>query len=174
MNTFFANGNRYYILTDNDAFPIARWTLYGKFTQMYLSGQEFQSMYNQFDLIEKDLDAYTKGKGGFTDVAVRVRAAKEHLKEFSKTRYDAGLYIATLFIVRDGENINEWKQAEADDKIQDWATEGYRVMDFLELAGKMLLAYQDALRRSAESLMTGEMEAALSDHSASPATDTNE
>lgn len=153
INIFPANGKKYYILADGDAFPIGRWMLWGKFTQQYLSGQDFQTMYNQLDTTERLLDGYTRGKTTFSDIVLHVRAGKEALKSLSAVRFDTGLYLATLFIVGEGENINEWTQAQADEKISDWQAEGYGATDFFDLSARMVIAYLAALKKLAEAMM---------------------
>ncbi|MDB4433154.1 hypothetical protein N9166_00260 [bacterium] len=50
------------------------------------------------------------------------------------SRYPAAYYICTLFIIREGEDLNSWNFEAADEKINDWVKENYRAVDFFGLA----------------------------------------
>jgi hypothetical protein len=150
---FQANGKTYRILSESDMFPISRWGLYSKFTAQYLSGQDFQGMYHTLSGINDTVNGYADRTKVFTDIVLSIKAAMEGLMEMSKVRFDSSLYLSTLFILSDGEDITEWSLADADIKIEDWSKEGYRVDDFFTLAGNMAVLYLKELRRLAD-LMT--------------------
>lgn len=153
LNVFEANGNKYYILGEEDAFPIERWGLYGAWTAQFLSGMSFQSMYNTVSKIRQMLDKYVEREIQFSEITLQAKASEEELIKTTEMRYDSGLYIATLFILKEGEDINVWTKAQADEKIMDWGKEGFGVGDFLSLAAHYAVAYQNALVGLSESLM---------------------
>lgn len=47
--------------------------------------------------------------------------------------WDFSLYAASLFITRKGEDLNEWTEAEAEEKVEDWRKEGIHEADFFFL-----------------------------------------
>jgi hypothetical protein len=50
------------------------------------------------------------------------------------SRYPAALYICTLFIVRENEDLSDWDFDLANEKIDDWVAENLAVVDFFGLA----------------------------------------
>jgi hypothetical protein len=48
------------------------------------------------------------------------------------------LLLCSLFVVREGENISEWSETEATEKIADWKRGGYDVADFFDLAWRLV------------------------------------
>lgn len=157
LNVFHANGTKYYILQESDSFPISRWEVYSRLTSQFLSGMDFNSMYGTLDKIEKMCSSLVTDKSvSFTDIIISLRAAKDNTRALSSARFDSALYLATLFVLAEGEDITTWSIAQADEKLTNWAMEGYGVADFFALAAHYCAAYHTQLQSTAAKIV-GEM-----------------
>jgi hypothetical protein len=81
---------------------------------MKATGDDWQK--NMNDLLRDCINNLDSFKGEFT------------------SRYPAAYYICTLFIIREGEDLNAWSFDQADEKINDWTAENIRAVDFFGLA----------------------------------------
>lgn len=145
LNVFEANGTKYYILTGQDAFPVSRFVHYAQLGAQFMAGAEMSNAYLQLQKLDKMLDDVAMQRARFSELNIHVRAQMKELEGLSVARYHTGFYIASLFIVREGEDIAKWTFAEADAKIADWAAEKYTGDDFFVLAAHFLAAYTDKL-----------------------------
>lgn len=146
LNVFEANGNKYYILTGQDAFPVSRFVHYAQLSAQFMAGATMANAYAQLAKMRQMLDDAAMQRGTtFTDIALHVGAQMKELEGLSEARYHTGFYIASLFIVREGEDISKWSFAEAEEKIGDWAAEKYTGDDFFGLAAHYLAAFSERL-----------------------------
>lgn len=146
LNVFNANGHKYYILTGKDAFPVSRFVNYAQLSAQFMAGATMTNAYAQLQKTGQMLDDVAMQRGTtFSDIAVHIRAQMKELEGLSEARYHTGFYIASLFIIREGEDITKWTFAEADEKIADWAAEKYSGDDFFGLAAHYLAAFSGIL-----------------------------
>ena len=160
QNFFHANEKKYYIITENDSFPLSRWGYFRKFAFQFMASVDFSGAYNNWAKMLQLCDEFAVSKSGYTELILHCRSAMEKTKELSEMRYDAALYIATLFIIREDESILEWSQAQADEKIEDWIKEGYGIEDFFLWSANFLDSYLNQLTLLIEQMATGVAEKA--------------
>ena len=132
--TFVANDQKYIILTGEEALGVNRWSAYEKLQSMLGFNTSIQSLVNQIHEIEQDLTKVMQGKSVLLQVVKRVSQLKDAIKGDIEGRFSKALYICTLFIIREGEDISKWSMSDAESKIDDWANEAIAINDFLTLA----------------------------------------
>lgn len=145
LNVFHANGNKYYILTPEDPFPVSRFGWFSKFSMQFMANADFTNAYQRRIKTRELLNAYAEREVKYTDLVLANEAEAEEIKKMSEMRYTPGLYMATLFIYRDGEDAAVWTMAQAEEKIEDWAAEGLGMNDFFLMSGSFVTAYTDLL-----------------------------
>ena len=145
LSVFEANGRKYYILTGADAFPVSRFVQYAQLSAQFMAGAEMTNAYAQLVRFDKMLDDVAMQRARFSDLALLVKSQMKELQGISEARYHTGFYLASLFIVREGEDISKWTFAEAEEKIADWSAEKYTGDDFFGLAAHYLAAYTEKL-----------------------------
>jgi len=147
LNVFTAGEKKFYILTPDDGFPVSRWTHYAKFNTMFMAAADMTNAYarrQKMDQMFEDLALQRNGVK-LSDIIVANRSEMKEIQGVSEARFETGLYMATLFIVAEGEDVTKWSFAEAEEKIQAWADEGYGAQDFFVLAAHYVAAYMEIL-----------------------------
>lgn len=133
-NKFPANGQKYTIRTAEDGIGVFRFSKLNQFGVIvggnitFAEYLEFLSDISELQLIDepaKVIKARTIEKCALQ---------KQKVQQFDQSRYEAALYMATIFIVREGEDLSTWNQTLAKQKIDDWNKEGYHEDDFFVLA----------------------------------------
>lgn len=132
--TFAANDQKYIILTGEEVLNVNRWSAYEKLQSMLGFNASIQSLVNQIHEIEQDLTKVMQGKSALLQVVKRLSQLKDAIKGDIEGRFSKALYICTLFIIREGEDISKWSMSDAEGKIEDWANESIAINDFLILA----------------------------------------
>lgn len=130
---FKANGTQYNIRTVEEGMGLYRWQLFSsKFFplsgidttlgQLRMWNQQALQEANKIGTQLQNLSELFKALANF-DEAVRR----------TDRNWDFSLYAATLFVTRKGENLDEWTEADAESKIEDWRKEGIHEADFFFL-----------------------------------------
>ena len=145
QNYFTAQGKTYYIFTEKDVFPMARWGYFRKFAFTFMANADFSNSYIAWDKMLSLCNDFAIGKSKYSELILNCEANKEEIKNLSEMRYDTALYLITLFIVTDGENVVEWTVAQAEEKIEAWKAEGYGIEDFFLLATAFITRYNEKL-----------------------------
>jgi hypothetical protein len=145
LNVFQANGNKYYILTPQDAFPVSRFGWFSKFAMQFMANADFTNAYQRRVKMRELLNDFAARRSEYTDLVLANEAEAEEVRKMSEMRYTPALYMATLFIYREGEDAAMWTMAQAEEKIEDWAAEGLGINDFFTLSGVFVAAYSDLL-----------------------------
>lgn len=136
---FMANGKKYYIRSVREGLGLVRY----KQMRMMLSVVGFNATYaDQLQALNRMIKAantlVTK-EPRLDNLFLEIENMKQAIQNADK-EWDFSLYAATLFIVRDGEDINTWNENLANEKIADWHAEGLHEFDFFTLV--MLYAMQ--------------------------------
>ena len=133
---FTANGTNYKILPIDEVFTVERMTAYQNINLMFSLAStpvEIHKAIQRYkDIIIRMCSVETKVKA--TDELIRHTYNLLDSFQNNTNRFPQGLYICTLFIIRENENISKWSFDLADEKINDWAAEGLNMVDFLGLA----------------------------------------
>jgi len=144
-NHFEAFGKKFYILTKDDLFPISRWGYFRKFAFQFMSSSDFTNAFTAWDKHLRLCNQFAVNKSNsgvtFTDLILNCEANKSAIKALSEMRYDMSLYLCTLFIVSEGEEISSWSTGIAEEKIECWIKEGYAIDDFFLIAIHFINTY---------------------------------
>ena len=160
---FTANGVRYTIRTADEGTTIERYTAMKKMGVALGFSSSFEALVREVEGVEGLLNTLVTKEPKLRDTFLRLNNLKRGILETSRTRYDLSLYYCTLFIVRDGEDLTQWVQAEQDEKIADWNAEGYDVHDFLRLGLSTVEGFTAVYARLYEQMANGLMEGPTTD-----------
>lgn len=133
--TFVANGNRYTILDAEDGLGIHRYNEMQK--RLILAQFGFTTFLEAYNYIESESKKIMTIQGeGATKIGVAnlVNHLKRSISEVDNARFNQVLYLCSLFVVGEGEDTTRFSIAEADKKIEDWASENYNAWDFFAIA----------------------------------------
>lgn len=130
---FMANGKRYHIISPEEGVGIDR---YSRFKQM-ISVVGFNATYTeQLEALNRMIAVYNRmaqGEKCAYEIALEIESMRKAITKTDKN-YDYAFYASTLFIMREGEKATDtWSEAEANEKIADWAEEGLMPEDFFLL-----------------------------------------
>jgi len=142
--TFEANEVTYKIRSADEGVSIARFNEYQKMSGMLGFGATFQKLYENITEAIKLANGVVSQSNTFTDLVLHLNGIREGIAEGSEERNSIALYICTLFIVREGEDLTTWSMEEARDKIDDWNREGYSAEDFFFLALNSVAGFKNA------------------------------
>lgn len=129
---FMANGVKYHIRTVGEGLGLVRY----KQMRMMLSIVGFNATYaEQVQALQRMIKAantlVTK-EPRLDNLFLEIENMKQAVQKADK-EWDYSLYAATLFILREGEDVNTWNESMANEKIADWQAEGLHEFDFFTL-----------------------------------------
>lgn len=129
---FTANGVKYYIRRPEEGIGMKR---YRELRRM-LSVVGFNATYSdQMASLARMVDAANSlvtAKPRLSDLFQEITNMQAAIKS-EERNWDFSFYAATLFIVTANEDLNEWSQAVAEEKIKNWHAEGLHEYDFFLL-----------------------------------------
>lgn len=133
---FEANGIEYTIRDPSEVMSGKRHVEFNRFGTIFAFGYDFASFIGHIQeakrlVIDADLkDSLTKMKP-----LLKLEAIEAAIIEASKMKYDAAVYLCSIFVTSKDENILEWDFDTQTEKIDNWLIkEGYGHSDFLSLA----------------------------------------
>lgn len=113
---------------------IRRWMEYEKLSIVVGFGKTFDAITTTLHDIEKLLGSDQP----FADIRVEsillVNGLRKSIVEMRKERYNYAMYLASVFVVREGDDPLVWEFDRATEYIQDWAAEGLSEQDFFTFA----------------------------------------
>lgn len=126
LNSFMANGIKYLVYPD---LSVERFEQYEILQCQVSWGVGFQELY---DSIVQAFNLLDKGRPASAGVVLNnvLTGVGRGLEK----RTSPALLLATLFVVREGENLATWDETLAIEKINDWKAEGYAAADFFSFA----------------------------------------
>lgn len=148
LKRFKANGNNYVINDISEGLSIERFTTWQKFTLTVGFGLDFQTMYTNIAKAQQMVDKLVVEKRGLTELTMHLEAMKSSFTEDSDSRYDVTMYLCSIFINREDEDLTEWSTSLADEKIADWNAEGYDYQDFLVFALERCPGFKDLYQKT--------------------------
>ena len=139
MTEFKANGTKYRLMPPDQIFNIDRQVAYHNIETAFALNQTPTSIKKRFIEMYNNIIRLMKATGEdwqrtmdrlLRDCLNNVDSFKGELT----SRYPAAYYICTLFIIREGEDLNSWSFEQANAKIDDWIKENFNATDFFGLA----------------------------------------
>jgi hypothetical protein len=132
VTPFMANGKKYHIRSVKEGLGFVR---YKQLKQM-LSVVGFNATYAEqiqaFNRMIKAANSLVTKEPKLDVLFAEIENMKQAIQRTDK-HWDYSLYAATLFITREGEDMNTWSESEANEKIADWQAEGLHEFDFFTL-----------------------------------------
>jgi len=133
---FIANGNRYIIRTQEEGIGIRRYSMFQNFTSVWAFEADAGTQARAWQKMTEQLDQFLRGKASLSQVYAIAQSAVDGLNRTRATDYRYVFWCATLFIVRDDEDLTKYVEEDQQKKIDDWNAEGYHEQDFDELVKK--------------------------------------
>lgn len=157
-NEFEANGVKYIVVSPNDIFNIDKQTAYHNIKMAFDLNKTPTEIYQAFDrqlhLIMQLFGSKDADKVKITEELVRsAMNNKETFKSRLAQRFPAALFLCTIFIVREGEDLSkQWDFESAMTKIDDWLHENIKPIDFFRLALSSSTESQKIILENLESI----------------------
>ena len=142
-----ANGNNYIILSEKEGYTLDRFRTHLMITQMLANAKSLETIVFEQNKSRQLVQDVWTGKEPFTKLAVHLESIFENYFKDSQNREHIALYECTLFIVKEGCNLNNWNIQEANLWIKDWVQEGIYAPDFFTLAIQHSPAYIEILKK---------------------------
>lgn len=137
---FMANGNKYVVMNPNDVFNIDKQTAYYNIKMAFDLNMTPTEIYKSFSdlkgLVFQLFGSKDSDKVKITEELVKsVMNNTETFKSRLSQRFPPALFLCTIFIIKDGEDLSkQWNFKDAKAKIDDWLIENYKPVDFFSLA----------------------------------------
>lgn len=131
---FTTKRGKYYVIRPGEPLGIQRWTEYERLKIVLGTGKTFSALIEGLHSVEKMLAADNPFADIRLDAILTINALRRGLVELSKERYNYALYMATVFIYREGDDPLTWSMDKATEYIEDWAGEGLSEHDFFSFA----------------------------------------
>lgn len=132
---FIANGKTYTIISPDQGIGIERWTWLTTFLIPFWYGhRDFASIHKYWEDSIGEVFKTTTLRDAQILHLNKAKAFMDSLVDIDEQRYDVAMYICSLFIVCEGEDLRYFTKTDADRKIEDWKIEGYNAKDFFLIA----------------------------------------
>ena len=141
---FIANGNKYIIRSQEEGIGINRYCRLLNMSSVWGLQADLGSQLAAWRKATKAVDQALIGKGSFGEYFGIAQSAVDGINRAGQTNYTYTFWVACLFIVKEGEDLTQFIEAEQQSKIEDWASE-FHEQDFEELVKKK---YQEFSRKS--------------------------
>jgi len=147
MTDFETAKHRYRVMRPGEPMGIQRFTEYEKLQSVFGFAQTFAGLLEVFTELETLLGADKPFSQIRTEAILLVNSAKRSIVDMSAARYNKALYLATLFIVREGDDATKWDMHTAESYIQDWAEEGLSEQDFFMLSASAVRGFKETFNK---------------------------
>lgn len=138
---FLANGNRYVIRTQEEGIGIMRYCRLLNMSSVWGMQADLASQLRAWRNAVGAIDRAINGKGSYGDFYAIAQNAVDGVNRSGQTDYLYTYWACCLFIVRDGEDMTAFVEADQQAKIDDWNSEGIHEEDFEELLKKKLAEF---------------------------------
>lgn len=136
---FTANGVKYHIRSVREGLGFTRYKLLKQMLSVVGFNATFAEQVQSFDRLTKAANSLVTKEPRMDELFREIENFKQAISKADRT-WDYSFYAATLFIVREGEDLTEWNESMANEKIADWQKEGLHEHDFFFLV--MFMASQ--------------------------------
>lgn len=139
---FKTKNGKYNIIRPGDALGISRFTQWEKLSIVGGVGKSFSAIADALKNIETLLGADRPFAEIRTEAILAVNSMRRGIVELSAERYNQGLYLASIFIWKEGTDPLEWDYNTATEWIQDWQEEGLSEVGFFSFALATVSGFQ--------------------------------
>lgn len=150
---FQANGVIYYIQTPG--ISAGRFMHYERYSLLATFGTDFLA---QFQTWKQLYDTLTTGNDLLKSHSTALTLAYNQMasiKDRMEQKYPDVLMLATLFMNRANEDLSQWDERTAKEKIADWIQEGLDVQDFFLFAVSVIEGYREVYMSPLEKAIAG-------------------
>ena len=144
---FTANGNEYKIVEWEHGPPIDRWSAYEKWALMFTYNASPAELVENNRKTGEMLNRIMAGDKTITvlDVIAHQKSIVDGIITIANQKYTRAMWLCSIFIIREGEDVRTWSSATAESKIMDWIKEGFSVDDFFLLAQTISMQFSKNL-----------------------------
>jgi len=144
---FTANGNEYLILNPSEPMGIERWALLEKFGIIAGTGRNFAELVDVLRRTKKLLASGGDVVENNVQAILLLNSLELGIVETNQGRHPKNMFLCTLFIIRDGEDLSTWSETTASEKIEDWTAENISEHDFFLLSRLGIAGFNDAYQK---------------------------
>lgn len=126
---------------------IARWTIFESLSVVLGFGMTFSQLLDRLHVIELELAADKPFAEIRRDSILMLNSIRRGIVDMSKSRYSQALYVATIFILQEGEDRWTWTIERADAIIEDWAKSGISEEDLFFFAFATVTGLKEQLKK---------------------------
>lgn len=126
---FTANGNEYRILSPSEGVGLKRYQMLRTSIEVVGADMSLTDQMRMVNEAKKVMDEIAASKTGFVRLSVILENMSQGIARSSRN-WPLSAYAATLFIVRKGEDLENYDSDLAEEKIADWAAEKIHEADF--------------------------------------------
>lgn len=148
----FKTDKHTYTIIGEEGIGFERYTAFQKRTIQRAFARDFQSLYNELNDIKMSIAGEQNVAKMRSDAILHITGIQDAIADFGNEQFEASMWLCTLFILREDENVTEYSEKIAEEKIRDWSQQGFSELDFFLLSGSMVAgygkAYQDLMQRS--------------------------
>lgn len=148
--TFKANGHEYYI---SQSLSVRRFREFEKFRFQYGLGIGLVDARKEVIKIFKSLN-----EGKVADASVTSHNMANMIERLDQDKDPVVMKLCALFINRKGEDVTAYDVQVMEEKINDWAEEGYRIEDFFTLASTLSKNFSNDLDEDSENTSQSQKE----------------
>lgn len=146
---FTANGKKFYPLPDGAPIGPTRWSAYEKMSIVLGFGRTFKSLIDEIKAV-KQLQYDDKPAGQIKlETSALIQSILDAAFSVKNDRFTMGFYVASIFIVREGEDPARWDASLAESMIADWAAENLSEQDLFFFALRKVNGYKAAWKKHA-------------------------
>lgn len=144
----FKTDKHTYTIIGDAGIGFERYTMFQKRSLQRGFGRDFQQVYDALQQIKLGIAGETTVAKLRSEAIVQITALQDSVADFGNEQFDAALWLSTLHILREDENVSTYSEAVAEEKIRDWAAYGYSEVDFFLLTGNFIPGYLNAFRQA--------------------------
>lgn len=136
-NSFEANGRKYLV---HGTLPVGRYKYFEVYQAQVAWGVDFARQYKDLGKVWNLLNQ-TK----LAEAAVHINNMREGIARNIEGREHPALMLCTLFICREDEDLAEWNETLALEKVADWKAEAFEMVSFFKYAFSLVRGLETAL-----------------------------
>lgn len=147
LSVFKTESHTYTIVGDN-GIGFERYTVFQKLSIKRGFGRDFQQIYDALNQIKMGIAGETTVAKLRSEAIVAITGLQDSISSLANEQYEAALWLCTLFVLREDEPIATYSEQVAEEKIRDWADNGFSELDFFFLSGNMVPGYGKAFKEA--------------------------